>query len=337
MAVSCLSTEPYPVITTAGSFPVGFHQLHPDTSMNFQMNRWFTWVGEQDMLDEMRAVAPRIASYADWKREFLALAENASQRGHMLRAGFYFRSANFFMRPGDPDRKSARDNFVRAVRSVYGLDLGARFAIPYADGHVEGLRPAYRFTPPQSTGTIIFFGGFDNYIEELTSPFVYLRDAGYEVIAFEGPGQGGALDEVGLPLTAAWHKPVKTVLDYFAVDRLTLVGLSMGGCLVVRAAAFEPRVERVVAYDIYPDALDVNIRQVNPLLREMLNAPQASRVDGCERDGGGAGKEKCRRGVGDSAGHARDRDRVAVRIPANDKAVQHGRRLDPHHTVIQPL
>jgi hypothetical protein len=27
------------------TFPVGYHSLHPDASMNFQMNRWFGWVG----------------------------------------------------------------------------------------------------------------------------------------------------------------------------------------------------------------------------------------------------------------------------------------------------
>ena len=26
-------------------FPWGYHQIHPDVSMNFQMNRWFGWVG----------------------------------------------------------------------------------------------------------------------------------------------------------------------------------------------------------------------------------------------------------------------------------------------------
>lgn len=44
------------------------------------MNRWCGWVGEPDMLEEMRTAAPRIATYADWKREFLALAERASQQ-----------------------------------------------------------------------------------------------------------------------------------------------------------------------------------------------------------------------------------------------------------------
>ena len=254
------------------TFPVGFHQLHQDISMNFQMNRWFSWVGEEGMLDEMRSVAPRIASYSDWKREFLALAENASRQGYVLRAGYYYRAAEFFMRADDADRKDARENFLSAVRSVYRLDQNERQAIPYTDGHVEGFLPAYRFTPAQSKGTIVFCGGFDSYIEELMQAFFYMRDTGYEVIAFEGPGQGAALNESGLHMTAEWHKPVKSVLDYFKLERVTLIGLSMGGCLVVRAAAFEARVERVVAYDIYPDSLDVNLHQVNPLLRGLLKA-----------------------------------------------------------------
>lgn len=44
----------------------------------------------------------------------------------------------------------------------------------------------------------------------------------------------------------------------------------MGGCLVMRAAAFEPRADRVVAYDVYPDALDTTLRQVSPVQRGLL-------------------------------------------------------------------
>jgi pimeloyl-ACP methyl ester carboxylesterase len=250
------------------AFPIGFHSLHHDVSMNFQMNRWYSWVGEPGMLDEMRSAAPRITNYVDWKREFLTLAENAKKGGQVLRAGFYFRAADFFMRTDDPDRRNARAQFLAAVRSVYELNRFGRHDVPFA----SGVLPAYRFTPSRSKGTIVFFGGFDSYIEELTSAFLYLRDAGYEVIAFEGPGQGGALNDAGLHMTPAWHQPVKAVLDHFKLDRVTLVGLSMGGCLVMRAAAFEPRVDRVVAYDVYPDALDTTLRQVNPVQRALLKA-----------------------------------------------------------------
>lgn len=252
-------------VMTSVSLPIGYYPLHPDASMNFQMNRWFSWVGEQGMLDEMGSIAPRIANYSDWKREFLALAENASRDGHVLRAGFYFRAAEFFMRPDDPDRKIARQKFLDSVQTGYASAQTERYDIRYADGRVQGFLPAYRYRPVLSRGTIVFFGGFDSYIEELTSAFLYLRDAGYEVIAFEGPGQGGALNDAGLHMTVDWHKPVKAVLDFFKLEHVTLIGLSMGGCLVIRAAAFEPRVERVVAYNIYPDSLDVNLRQVKPL------------------------------------------------------------------------
>ena len=252
------------------TFPVGYHSLHLDVSMNFQMNRWYSWVGEPEMLEELRDAAKRIATYADWTREFVALAQSAQLRGHTLRAGFYWRSAEFFMQPKTQERRNARDKFLEAIRSAYATDLGARIVVPYVDGIIQGILPAYRFTPTDPKGTIVFFGGFDSSIEELTSAFIYFRDAGYDIIAFEGPGQGGALNDSDLHMTADWHKPVRTILDYFKLDRVTLIGLSMGGGLVIRAAAFEDRVERLVAYDIYPDALDVNLRQVNVLRRQLI-------------------------------------------------------------------
>ena len=256
--------------TVPMAFPIGYHRLHPDTSMNFQMNRWFGWVGEPGMLDEMRTAADRIASYADWTREFLALAERASQRGHVLRAAFYWRSAEFFMRADDPRRNDARDRFLDGVRSVHGISLGERHAVPYADGERSGLLPAYRLKPRRAKCTIVFFGGFDSYIEELAPAFVYLRDAGFDVVAFDGPGQGGALHDAALPMTARWHKPVSAVLDHFGLDQVALVGLSLGGCLVLRAAAFEPRVAHVAAYDVLTSFLDVSLRQTPALTRAVL-------------------------------------------------------------------
>jgi len=252
------------------TFPVGYHCLHPDVSLNFQMNRLYGCVGEPEMLAEMRAVAPRISTYADWKREFVALAERASNNGHLLRSGLYWRSAEFFMMIDDPDRKPAREKFLAAVRSEYEAELGERQAVPYADGDIRGLLPAYRFKSPRAKGTIVLFGGFDSYIEELTSMFVYLRDAGYDVIVFEGPGQGGALNESGLVMTAEWHKPVSAVLDHFALDRVTLIGMSLGGCLVMRAAAFEPRVERLIAYDALTSLLETDLGQTRPGIRAVL-------------------------------------------------------------------
>ena len=31
------------------SFPVGYHDLHPDISVNFQLNRFYGWVGDDSI------------------------------------------------------------------------------------------------------------------------------------------------------------------------------------------------------------------------------------------------------------------------------------------------
>ena len=74
----------------------------------------------------------------------------------------------------------------------------------------------------------------------------YFNDIGYEVIGFEGPGQGGTLLETRLALDYQWEHPVREVLDYYQLEEVTLFGLSMGGWLATRAAAYEKRIKALI-------------------------------------------------------------------------------------------
>ena len=250
--------------------PSGYHAIHPDVSLNFQMNRFFGSVGDVGMLVEMRTVAPRITTYADWLREFAALAEQALAQGQNLKGAHYLRAAEFFLPAGDAKRKPMREKFMQLTRDHYGVNSGDQHRVPYTDGPIHGFLPVYRFTPAQPKGVVVFCGGFDSYLEELFLFIFWLRDAGYEVVAFEGPGQGGALLDAGLPMTHEWEKPVAAVLDHFGLNDVTLIGLSMGGYFAIRAAAFEPRVQRAVAYDVFFDAFDCNLRLMPGSVRLLL-------------------------------------------------------------------
>ena len=245
-------------------FPVGYHQIHPDVSINFQMNRWLTWMGPQgaSALEEMRSVAPLIHTYPDFVREFLELARRAETDGQISKQAYYLRAAEFFMFAGAPEKAAARRQFVHLVREWNGISDTAFELIPY-DG---GMLPSYQLTPePDATnGTIVVHGGFDSYIEEWFPALLALRDAGFRVIAFDGPGQGGALEECGLTMSEQWEKPVAAVLDHFGLEDVTLLGFSLGGGLAIRAAAFEPRARRVIADDIMTDFLPVNLRGQGP-------------------------------------------------------------------------
>ena len=94
--------------------------------------------------------------------------------------------------------------------------------------------------------------------------------AGYEVLAFEGPGQGAALRRYGLTFTDQWEKPVKAVLDYYNTDQATITGVSLGGELCLRAAAMEPRITRAVSWCVLPGIYDALMADKPPALRAKL-------------------------------------------------------------------
>jgi len=230
-------------------FPVGYYQLHPNVALNFQLNRFWEWVGEEQMLEELRAAAPRIASYADWVKEMLDLSDKALADGRSLPAAYYARMAQFFLDPDDPRYQPALQRFLDNVLPGFGVTPDDHHMVPYQQARLS----VYRFTPERPRGAIVVFGGYDSYIEEWLPAALAFRDAGLDTVVFDGPGQGTVLD-AGTPMTPDWHLPVAAILDYFGLAGVTLVGFSLGGCLVIRATAREPRVARAIAWDICPDS-----------------------------------------------------------------------------------
>lgn len=253
-------------------FHYGYYDdLHPDPGVNFQMNRWINYLGSE-ALDELRAIAPRLTDYPAYIREFIALGDRALSEGRKLPAAYYYRSAEFFLFAEDPRKKPLRRKFVELAVEAWSIRDSDRYEIPYRqDGRAVSL-PAYRFTPGQPKGTIVLFGGSDSYIEEFFPVLMVLKEAGYDLVCFDGPGQGGLLVEEGLAMTPDWHKPVKAVLDYFDLNDVTLIGVSMGGCLVLRAAAYEPRVKRAVAFDILYDSFSIWLGKMPPARQALVKA-----------------------------------------------------------------
>ncbi len=235
--------------------PFGHHQFHRDVGLNFECNRWAEWIGPE-AIDEVAQVAARANTYPEWIDGYLELAEQARAAGRSFAAAYYDRAAEFFMTAGDPRRAAARSRFLDTMRSTY--DVAPEY-IPFGTGAL----PAYDLRPQHQVGpTIVMFGGFDSYIEEFLPMLAAMVEGGRRVVAFEGPGQGSALEDFGLSLIAEWERPVAAVLDHYGLDDVTAVGVSMGGALVIRAAAYEPRITRAVAYDVLDDMLAAVGRQL---------------------------------------------------------------------------
>ena len=244
----------------------GWRELHPDVSLNFQLNRWATYGGEE-WLRDVEPVLPRLVDYDVWRDEFFRLGEAAEREGRRYIAGLHFRSAEFFMLESDARKQPTRLRLLPHLREPFEGTY-ATHAVPFGSLTLT----AYRFGKPQAHGTIVLFGGFDSYVEELFPMVSEFAQRGYDIVAFDGPGQGSMLEDQHVPMTADWHRPVAAVLDALGLDEVTLIGGSLGGCLVIRAAAFERRVQRVVAYDIMTDFHECLTRQLPPAVRPMLAA-----------------------------------------------------------------
>lgn len=249
---------------TSKDFPVGLYNLHPDQSVNFQMNRFFNWSNDMEMLEEMKKAGASINSYDDYVKAFIKLGEEALKKDDKLKAALYFRGAEFFIPEGAPHKQELRSQFISLSNSYYGITEDAHHLIPYESGFLS----AYRVTPKNPKGTIVFFNGFDGYIEEGVRMMMIFKDAGYDIIAFDGPGQGAVLEDYNIPMTHEWEKPVKTLFNYFGLEDVIAIGMSLGGYLALRAAAYENRIKKVICYDILPDFFEVVMHQIPSKVRD---------------------------------------------------------------------
>lgn len=224
------------------TFGKGFHNFSNNTFINYQMNRLHACgLLDAALLAELGRQRPAPAALP---AAFGALATRLEAEGRWLDAAGARRGAEFFTPPDTPARLEAWRAFRVAFDHAFaGLDL-QRQELPYAGGVLP-----LTLLPAQGTrrGRVLFFGGFDSLIEEFVGVWIRLSEAGYDVAAFEGPGQGAARLG-GLRFEHDWERPVGAVLDALGWDEVALVGLSMGGYWALRAAGREPRVRQVVAW-----------------------------------------------------------------------------------------
>jgi len=201
------------------------------------------------------------SSFADRLYQLAVKARDAgyrvSARNALLRASNYYRSAYVFMfaLPVDPRVTEAYGKQTDAFRKAAALfDQPIEIlSIPYENTTLPGY-----FIKPDASGaprkTLLCTGGYDGTCEELF--FIIgggALERGYNVLIFDGPGQGGALVLQKLVMRPDWENVVTPVVDYLVKrgdvdpDRIALYGGSFGGYLAPRAAAFEHRLTACIA------------------------------------------------------------------------------------------
>ncbi|HLG84105.1 MAG TPA: alpha/beta fold hydrolase [Bradyrhizobium sp.] len=227
------------------------------------------------LFGEVLAVSSRIApgdydswygAYNDFADRIAKEASDQLARGHrisardgFLRAASYYQASEFFLH-GDPkDPRIARAYHLSTDCYHQCAKLHAPVIEPVEIPYENTTLPGYFHHADGSKSprpTLIMHTGFDGSAEEMhVSGARAAVERGYNVIAFDGPGQYGPLHREGLVFRPDWEKVITPVVDFAleqpSVDpkRIALMGISMGGVLAPRAAAFEKRLAALIAND----------------------------------------------------------------------------------------
>ncbi len=255
---------------------MAFYQLHPNTQINFTFNRILTYGEQAGRLDEIKEIAYRFHDFDSWFVEWTALARKCEREGRYMHAAFAYRMAEFLVQDGllhkEESYRNFRKNFYRSFRD----GEIERIAVPYEGKTLSAIR--IKAAPEKAV--ILVHGGYDSFMEEF---YLTIRDFatayGYTIVMFEGPGQGQALRD-GMKMTHEWEKPVKAVLDHLKLEDAVLLGISLGGYLAPRAAAFEPRIKRVISHNICYDLIQGLIRWMPPALGRIFRILFRLRAEG---------------------------------------------------------
>ena len=244
------------------TLPAGTRVFHPKSFLDYQFKRLYGcgFADEAELLEAAGDI--RVASEAP--AVFRALSERAEGEGRLRAATAFQRGAEFFTGPTSVHKRAAYERYRDLFDRAFADEGFVRHEVPYAGA----MLPAYLLpSKAEATrGTVLVHGGFDSLIEEFFAIWERIAEAGFDVVSFEGPGQGGPLNLAGLPFDHDWEGPVGAVLDHLELEDVTLVGISMGGYWAIRAAAYEPRISRVVAW---PPVYDWMFR-IPPLARRFV-------------------------------------------------------------------
>lgn len=252
---------------TTTQLPVGYHRFSKKPFVNYQLNRW--WSLGYTRFEEIQEAGRRIRTFTDNREVFSELAERAALEGRLENAAFYWRAAEFLTSPHDPMKRELYDRFSTTFYEAFADDGIERHEVPYGEAKLSAMRlpPRHGRTPK---GSVLIHGGFDSFIEEFYCFWEAFAEAGYEVVAFDGPGQGATLHHYGVASDHDWEKPVGAVLDYFKMTDVTLLGISFGGYWCVRAAAFEKRVSRLIVHAPFYDLMEARSDLVRRLVNWMM-------------------------------------------------------------------
>lgn len=237
-----------------------FTEYTGNRQFDLQLNRYLGPILDRPGMDRFStSTLARIRSTSQITEFAQRMAARFDAEGDAEAAWRLYFLAAFYL----PEHDQRKRHFIEAASRNFDAShthlAMRRHTVPYKDGSLTAIHwqadPDDRARFPDAPSTLVMMNGFDGYAEEIMAFAEYFPCRPFDIIAFDGPGQGHTA-LAGMPLEPQWERPTEAVLDYFGIDSAAALGVSFGGYLVMRAAAHVPRISHVIAFDMMYRLLD---------------------------------------------------------------------------------
>jgi len=215
-------------------------------------------------LDRSRRVISRIKNFYHWCDEWSKegenlenLAQEALSTGNIYTAKYLFHEAAgcFFVgqlyyyidiRKKNEAQERARENYKRAIELYPEEKRPIRIEIPFRGTFIPGY---LRLCSQPNKPLVILINSIDS-IKEIENHYLgnFLLEVGFNVFAFDGPGQGEMWKNI--KMIPDYEKTISNIIDWFEennkynidLKKIATYGISLGGYFSFRAAALDKRI-----------------------------------------------------------------------------------------------
>ncbi|BCZ45366.1 hypothetical protein psyc5s11_14330 [Clostridium gelidum] len=239
----------------------------------------------------LQRVVKRVSNWLQWCDEWTKegdqlykKAEEALIDGYKSKAKALFHEAVgcyhvgqhiFFIDNNQKERtqEKARTSYKKAIGLYEEEERPIRIDIPFNNVKIPGY---LRLATGKNKPLIIFINGMDNIKEaEGHSQGTLFQKHGFNFFTFDGLGQGEMWKDMKFDVKE-YHKALSAIIDWFEkqqeydidieIEKIALVGFSLGGYLAPMCAAYDKRVKAVVGNSglVYIGGLN-GLKKLNPI------------------------------------------------------------------------
>lgn len=263
-----------------------FTEYTGNCQFDLQLNRYLGPILDRPGMDPLTtSTLARIRSTSQITQFAGRMAARFDAEGDAAAAWRLYCLAAFYLPEHDQRKRHFIDAASRNFDASHTHLAMRRHTVPYKDGSLTAIHwqadPDDRARFPDAPSTLVMMNGFDGYAEEIIDFASHFPTRPFDIITFDGPGQGHTA-AAGMPLEPEWEHPTEAVMDYFGVTSAAALGVSFGGYLVTRAAAHCPRITHVIAFDMMYRLLDGLTaplpRALRPIAEAVVKNPRPARL-----------------------------------------------------------